>query len=182
MLPRLVTLRKMQEPTSGSEKMFKIGHSGFWATSGQNRPVRKRGDPQASRPSVVFNLGLGRDPASAGRPRRGRYGLVLVGWGNCRKSCYVACMFKRRTLFVVGAGASQEVGFPLGTELAKSIGQRLIRRIDQETRRASFNDSNFYDQLRRFSQNEVNEYYAAAGRIAAGIRLASSIDDFPAHS
>jgi hypothetical protein len=32
MLPPLGTLRKMQEPTSGSEKMFKIEHSGFWAT------------------------------------------------------------------------------------------------------------------------------------------------------
>lgn len=87
-------------------------------------------------------------------------------------------MFKRRTLFVVGAGASQEVGFPLGTQLAKSIGQQLLRRVDPETRQATLNDPIFYDQLRRTYQKELNEYYAAAGRISQGISLANSIDDF----
>jgi hypothetical protein len=87
-------------------------------------------------------------------------------------------MFKRRTLFIVGAGASQEVGFPLGTQLAKSIGQMLGRQVNPETRKTIFNDPNFYDGLRRTYPNEMNEYYAAAGRIAAGIGLANSIDDF----
>jgi hypothetical protein len=87
-------------------------------------------------------------------------------------------MFKRRTLFIVGAGASQEVGFPLGTQLAKSIGQRLGRQVNPETRKTTFNDPNFYDRLRHTYPNEMNEYYAAAGRIAAGIQLANSIDDF----
>lgn len=87
-------------------------------------------------------------------------------------------MFKRRTLFIVGAGASQEVGFPLGTQLAKLIGQRLGRQVDPETRKTTYNDHSFYDGLRHTYPNETNEYYTAASRIAAGIRLANSIDDF----
>jgi hypothetical protein len=87
-------------------------------------------------------------------------------------------MFKRRTLFIVGAGASQEVDFPLGTTLAKSIGQRLIRRVDKTTREASYNDSELYGQLLRTFPNEINEYFVAARRITEGIQLANSIDDF----
>src|SRR6185437_5835134 len=87
-------------------------------------------------------------------------------------------MFKRRTLFIVGAGASQEVDFPLGTTLAKSIGQKLTRRVDETTGKASYNDSELYGQLRRTFPNEINEYFVAASRIAEGIQLAQSIDDF----
>jgi hypothetical protein len=87
-------------------------------------------------------------------------------------------MFKRRTLFIVGAGASQEVGFPLGTTLARSIGQRLIRHVDQVTRETNYNDSELYGQLRRTFPNEINEYFVAARRIAEGIQLANSIDEF----
>jgi hypothetical protein len=85
---------------------------------------------------------------------------------------------KRRTLFIVGAGASQEVDFPLGTKLAKSIGQKLIRRVNETNRQASYNDSELYEQLRRTFPNEINEYFAAARRITEGIQLANSIDDF----
>jgi hypothetical protein len=87
-------------------------------------------------------------------------------------------MFKRRTLFIVGAGASQEVDFPLGTTLAKSIGQRLIRRVNETDRQARYNDSELYEQLRRAFPKEINEYFAAARRITEGIQLANSIDDF----
>jgi hypothetical protein len=87
-------------------------------------------------------------------------------------------MFKRRTLFIVGAGASQEVDFPLGTTLAKSIGQKLIRHVDDETREASYNDYELYRQLGRTFPSEINEYFVAARRITEGIQLANSIDDF----
>jgi len=87
-------------------------------------------------------------------------------------------MFKRRTLFIVGAGASQEVGFPLGATLARSIGQRLVHQTDEATRRSIYADPKFYQQLRRTYPNEINEYFAAARRITEGIQLANSIDDF----
>jgi len=87
-------------------------------------------------------------------------------------------MFKRRTLFIVGARASQEVDFPVGTKLAKSIGQKLIRRVDNATGRAGYGDSELYRQLRGTFPNEINEYFVTARRIAEGIQLANSIDDF----
>jgi hypothetical protein len=89
-------------------------------------------------------------------------------------------MFKRRTLFIVGAGASQEVGFPLGTELAKSIGNRLVRNIDRDggLRRTTFNDPSFYEQIRDRHPSEFADYVSAGQQISAGIRLANSIDDF----
>jgi hypothetical protein len=34
-------------------------------------------------------------------------------------------MFHRKTLFVLGAGASQEVGFPIGSGLTTQIGEEL---------------------------------------------------------
>lgn len=34
-------------------------------------------------------------------------------------------MFKSRTLFVIGAGASKEVGMPIGTDLTKLIAKSL---------------------------------------------------------
>jgi hypothetical protein len=42
-------------------------------------------------------------------------------------------MFKRRTLFVLGAGASAEVDFPLGSQLAKAIGNKLDIRFEGGT-------------------------------------------------
>src|ERR1700722_19142708 len=86
-------------------------------------------------------------------------------------------MFKRDTLFIIGAGASQEVGFPLGTELAKLIGSRLVRGVTDD-RRAVYADPEFFDQIHRTFPKNINELYAAAQRITEGIQLTNSIDDF----
>ena len=39
-------------------------------------------------------------------------------------------MFNRQTLFIVGAGASAEVGMPVGGQLATSIAEKLDIRFD----------------------------------------------------
>ena len=39
-------------------------------------------------------------------------------------------MFKSKTLFIVGAGASQAAGLPTGAELKQNIAQRLDIRYD----------------------------------------------------
>ena len=47
-------------------------------------------------------------------------------------------MFKRRTLFIVGAGASQEAGFPVGA----TLDSRIV--TDNELNAGSiFNNANF---------------------------------------
>ncbi len=88
-------------------------------------------------------------------------------------------MFKRQTLFVVGAGGSQEVSFPVGTQLARTIGKKLQTHVDHNERTAYFADLELFKELRRHRQGlDISEYVKAASIISDGIRLANSIDDF----
>lgn len=92
-------------------------------------------------------------------------------------------MFKRRTLFIVGAGASQEAGLPVGTTLATRIGSNLkVVGSDYGERRPSFHDHELFYELQRFlgqdQRSELNNFWEAAKLINAGIGLSSSIDDF----
>jgi hypothetical protein len=88
-------------------------------------------------------------------------------------------MFKRRTLFVVGAGASYEVGMPTGFELAK----RIVKLVDFKGADQGPSPNNgdgdmiFLGQfLRRFGL--VDAYRRAGWAIRDGVRLTHSIDDF----
>jgi hypothetical protein len=91
-------------------------------------------------------------------------------------------MFKRRTLFVVGAGASQEAGFPVGSELAKRIGDGLKIVGDTMERTARFTDVELFSEIRRSlgqdPERKLNKYGDAAQVINKGITLSNSIDDF----
>jgi hypothetical protein len=91
-------------------------------------------------------------------------------------------MFKRRTLFVIGAGASQEAGFPVGTKLARQIGENLKIIDDNFERAKHFADQELFHQLQRSlgqdAQREFNNYCNAAQLISSGITLCNSIDDF----
>jgi hypothetical protein len=91
-------------------------------------------------------------------------------------------MFKRRTLFVVGAGASQEAGFPVGTKLAERIGEGLKIIGDTMERTARFTDQELFSEVRRSlgqdPERRLNKYVEAAQIISQGITLANSIDDF----
>jgi hypothetical protein len=40
-------------------------------------------------------------------------------------------MFRRQTLFVIGAGSSAEVEFPVGKELARIIGRKMDIRFER---------------------------------------------------
>jgi hypothetical protein len=88
-------------------------------------------------------------------------------------------MFKRRTLFIVGAGASNEVGFPLGRALADDVGQRMDVQIDGRT--GAFvgkGDIVFWEYLRDRDRRQLNSYLYAGWLIREGIPFAQSIDDF----
>jgi hypothetical protein len=88
-------------------------------------------------------------------------------------------MFKRRTLFVIGAGASQEVGFPVGSQLAATIKQKMDILL-QHGRQPIDNGADYelYAAVTSKRQIERPEFQQAAWLIRDGITLTRSIDDF----
>jgi hypothetical protein len=77
-------------------------------------------------------------------------------------------MLRSDTVFVIGAGASNEVGLPVGSELASIIRQRML--TDTELLAEV--------QSRGSAPSTGCAYQQAAKRIADGIILSNSIDDF----
>jgi hypothetical protein len=81
-------------------------------------------------------------------------------------------MFKHRTLFVLGAGASFEVGIPVGIELARNIASLLSTELYAQA------TSSFFRQLYDKFPQTSNRFDQAAVAIRDGIRLTNSIDHF----
>ena len=88
-------------------------------------------------------------------------------------------MFKDRTLFIIGAGASAEVGMPVGKKLSETIRENSLFKFegsDQPTRGS-------YDLLRCLKQKhqtheEINFRLSAFRQLHDGIYLSSSIDNY----
>jgi hypothetical protein len=87
-------------------------------------------------------------------------------------------MFRRRTLFVLGAGTSAEVNLPLGTQLAQNISRKLDIRFERGYIPAGTGDFELYDLFRNAYSGERDKYQQAAWLIRDGIQLSGSIDDF----
>ncbi len=87
-------------------------------------------------------------------------------------------MFNRRTLFVLGAGSSAEVGLPIGKGLAESIGSKMDIRFEFANKQIGSGDMELYSQMTGQLRNKVQEFQQAAWLIRDGIGLAQSIDDF----
>jgi hypothetical protein len=87
-------------------------------------------------------------------------------------------MFHRKTLFVVGAGASAEVELPLGGGLAAVIERKMDVRFEMANRPVGSGDFDLFNRLTNSMRQEVHEYQDAAWLIRDGIALARSIDDF----
>jgi hypothetical protein len=87
-------------------------------------------------------------------------------------------MFKRHTLFVVGAGASKELNMPVGTELAKAIHTKLNLKPREGGARPSGADMAFVEELFREYQKQGKDWVAASRLIHNGILLTHSIDEF----
>lgn len=92
-------------------------------------------------------------------------------------------MFKenKKTVFVVGAGASAEINFPLGSGLKHKIAERLDIRSDGLSRIAG--DPVIISALeaflyKRFTNLNVTPYILAARLISGAMPQASSIDNF----
>jgi hypothetical protein len=88
-------------------------------------------------------------------------------------------MFLSKTVFVLGAGASHEIGLPLGSDLAKTISQKLDIRFEDTGRpKSTGGDYPLYETLRGKFRSEAREYQRAGWMIRDGVLLANSIDDF----
>lgn len=87
-------------------------------------------------------------------------------------------MFKRRTLFIVGAGASKEVKFPIGADLAQIIADNM--QPGSRTERATIRDTALVAEYRQRVgyNNPYSDFMAAARRIHEGVELTHSVDDF----
>lgn len=86
-------------------------------------------------------------------------------------------MFKHNTVFIVGAGASTEVGLPTGYELKKKIVEALSfssKGFNKNEIGAALVD--VYNQ--RFDSLDINRYFKAATDISRAMHGALSIDNF----
>jgi hypothetical protein len=87
-------------------------------------------------------------------------------------------MFKRKTLFVLGAGASFEAGLPFGPEIASRIGRKMDIRFEHFNQPKGNGDFPLFGQITKSLSDRPNEFQNAAWTIRDGIVFAQSIDDF----
>jgi hypothetical protein len=87
-------------------------------------------------------------------------------------------MFNRPTVFVVGAGASAEVDFPVGVTLARSIAEKMDVRFERGSQPIGAGDYGLYSHITGINPRDAQAYWHAAMRIRDGLPFAQSIDDF----
>lgn len=83
-------------------------------------------------------------------------------------------MLKNKTVVVVGAGASKDIGLPLGDELKKSVAD-ILGDEGHKVRRYLYAAATDY---MRSDNNRVESAFQVAARYAAPLRHAASIDNF----
>jgi hypothetical protein len=86
-------------------------------------------------------------------------------------------MFKRRTVFILGAGASREANLPCGDDFVLKISSKLDMRI-QHGKYAGGGDPALFGLLYTTYKREMNQYLQTAWLIRDGIHLSPSIDNF----
>ncbi len=90
-------------------------------------------------------------------------------------------MFKKKTVFIVGAGASKEVGLPIGDELKLKIGVKLDIRFDNGYD-LSAGDPKIVEAVRHIlhekQERDINPHCQAGRIIASAMHQALSIDNF----
>ncbi|OSI26580.1 hypothetical protein [Bradyrhizobium canariense] len=89
-------------------------------------------------------------------------------------------MFKQNVVFVIGAGASREYDFPLGSHLKDEIASATRFRFDHGTSRLSSGSPELLDHIRRHVAGDLsrsNDYTKAANVLAGAIPSFISIDE-----
>lgn len=88
-------------------------------------------------------------------------------------------MLPSKTVFKVGAGASFEVGMPVGIKLRETISAKLdIRFDDFGSKLVGTGDPVIFESLRKRHGQEINSYLQICWQIRDGIILSPSVDDF----
>ena len=87
-------------------------------------------------------------------------------------------MLSAKTVFIVGAGASYEVGLPVGMTLKNVIAKKLDIRLDDSGSRLLSGDAYILDTILRRDRANMNVYLNSCWQIRDGIPLSPSIDDF----
>jgi hypothetical protein len=89
-------------------------------------------------------------------------------------------LFKDKTVFVVGAGASAEYGLPVGTELAEIIADSMWFKGDGFGNLINKDDPTIYFALKNHFKgtDKLNKHFDAARKIHEGIKHVDSIDNF----
>lgn len=88
-------------------------------------------------------------------------------------------MFVSETVFVLGAGASHEVGLPVGSGLAQIISKKVdVQFTELGSPIANGSDLRLYGRMREKFKDEIREYQHAGWTIRDGVLFANSIDDF----
>jgi hypothetical protein len=86
-------------------------------------------------------------------------------------------VFKRKTVFILGAGASHEAKLPCGDDLALKISGKLDFRIEGG-KYVGGGDAALFDHFRETNRKEMNAFLQAGRLICDGIHLSPSIDNF----
>jgi hypothetical protein len=84
------------------------------------------------------------------------------------------------TLFVVGAGASKEVGLPVASELIDVIADALNYKLENGVLKDGFGDADVLSVLQESSpdRESITLYLDAAKRLRDGVIFSNSIDSF----
>ncbi len=87
-------------------------------------------------------------------------------------------MLNSKTVFALGAGASFEVGFPLGSKLREMISHKLNFESDSRGSFTKSGEVNIFNSLKHKYPANYYEYVNVCSQISKGILLSDSIDDF----
>lgn len=88
-------------------------------------------------------------------------------------------MFRRNTVFVVGAGASNELGLPIGAELSAQISEQCNIELDTWGNPASYHSEYMLGQLRHRTngdRSQINAFLLAMREIQQALPFKDSID------
>lgn len=87
-------------------------------------------------------------------------------------------MFRNKTTFVIGAGASKEVNMPVGSELAELIFYKCDLYFEQFAREPKRGDKRIFSYFLQKEHHQIAEFVEASRAIRDGIFGQNSIDDY----